>query len=195
MYRHFVDQVRKAEDSKTPGKTDLTAAVARYLAKVMSYKDEYEVARLYTSGDFAKQVDETFEGNYTLKFNLAPPILSKKDPITGHLKKQEFGAWTFSAFKQLAKLKHLRGGKLDVFGKTEERKMERQLIVDYKNCVEGLLGRLNPENHALAVEIAKIPEMIRGYGHVKEAHYGLAKSRWDELLEQWQKPSSSQSAA
>ena len=195
VYRHFVDQVRKAEDSKTPGKTELTAAVARYLAKVMSYKDEYEVARLYTSGDFAKQVDETFEGNYTLKFNLAPPILSKKDPITGHLKKQEFGAWTFSAFKQLAKLKHLRGGKLDVFGKTEERKMERQLIVDYKNCVEGLLGRLNPENHALAVEIAKIPEMIRGYGHVKEAHYGLAKSRWDELLEQWQKPSSSQSAA
>jgi indolepyruvate ferredoxin oxidoreductase len=194
-YRELVDQVRAAEAQKTPGKNDLTAAVARYFAKVMAYKDEYEVARLYTTGDFAKQVSETFEGDFTMKFNLAPPLISKKDPVTGHLKKQEFGSWTFGAFKQLAKLKHLRGGKLDVFGKTEERKMERQLIVDYKSCVEGLLGRLNNENYALAVEIAKIPEHIRGYGHVKEAHYAKAKARWDQLLAEWQKPSSNRAVA
>jgi indolepyruvate ferredoxin oxidoreductase len=194
-YRELVDQVRAAEAQKTPGKSDLTAAVARYFAKVMAYKDEYEVARLYTTGDFAKQVSETFEGDITMKFNLAPPLISKKDPVTGHLKKQEFGSWTFGAFKQLAKLKHLRGGKLDVFGKTEERKMERQLIVDYKSCIEGLLGRLNNENYALAVEIAKIPEHIRGYGHVKEAHYAKAKARWDQLLAEWQKPSSNRAVA
>lgn len=194
-YREFVEQVRAAESKATPGKTDLTAAVARYFAKVMAYKDEYEVARLYTSGDFEKQVNETFDGDFTMKFNLAPPLISKKDPVTGHLKKQEFGAWTFKAFKQLVKLKHLRGGSLDIFGKTAERKMERQLIVDYKNCIEGLLGRLNSGNHALAVEIAKIPELIRGYGHVKEAHYASAKVRWDMLMVEWQKPSAVKSVA
>ena len=115
--------------------------------------------------------------------------------MTGHLKKQEFGAWTFKAFKQLVKLKHLRGGSLDVFGKTAERKMERQLIVDYKNCIAGLLGRLNTGNHALAVEIAKIPELIRGYGHVKEAHYASAKVRWDQLMVEWQKPNAVKAVA
>jgi indolepyruvate ferredoxin oxidoreductase len=193
-YVEFLNKVRAAENQKLPGKTDLTAAVARYLAKVMAYKDEYEVARLYTSGDFEKMVGETFEGQFEMKFNLAPPIMSKKDPVTGHLLKQEFGSWTFGAFKKLAKLKHLRGGTFDVFGKTAERKMERQLIVDYKACIEGLLGRLDANNYALAIEIAKIPEHIRGYGHVKEAHYEKAKNRWDQLMVEWQKPSAAQVA-
>jgi indolepyruvate ferredoxin oxidoreductase len=187
-YRALIDQVRSAEQQKAPGKTDLTQAVARYFAKVMAYKDEYEVARLYTTGDFEKQVNEVFDGDVTLKFNLAPPMISKKDPVTGHLLKKEYGAWTFKAFKQLAKMKHLRGGALDMFGKTAERKMERQLIEDYKNCIEGLLARLSSDNYALAVEIAKIPELIRGYGHVKEAHYEKAKTRWDQLMAEWQKP-------
>ncbi len=194
-YREFIEVVRAAESQKTPGRTDLTAAVARYLAKVMAYKDEYEVARLYTTGDFEKMVNENFEGEFEMRFNLAPPLISKKDPLTGHLKKQEFGKWTFSAFKQLAKLKHLRGGTFDVFGKTDERKMERQLILDYRHCIEGLLSRLDANNHALAVEIAKIPEHIRGYGHVKEAHYAKAKARWDQLLADWQKPSQQASVA
>jgi indolepyruvate ferredoxin oxidoreductase len=194
-YAEVVNAVRAAESQRTPGKTELTAAVARYLAKVMAYKDEYEVARLYTTGDFEKQVSEVFEGDVTLKFNLAPPMLSKRDAVTGHLKKQEYGAWTFKAFKQLAKMKHLRGGALDLFGKTDERKMERQLIEDYKNCVQGLLGRLSPENHALAVAIAKIPEDIRGFGHVKEAHYAKAKTHWDQLMAEWQKPVAKSSVA
>ncbi len=195
-YRQLVDLVRKTEAERTPGKTDLSAAVARYFAKVMAYKDEYEVARLYTSGDFEKLVKDSFQGDeIKLKFNLAPPIISKKDPVTGHLLKQEFPGWTLKAFKQLAKLKGLRGGALDVFGKTDERKMERQLIIDYKNCIEGLLSRLNPENHALAVEIAKIPEHIRGYGHVKEAHYAKAKTQWDALMTEWQKPTHARSVA
>ena len=187
-YRALIDQVRKAESQKLPGKTDLTAAVARYYAKLMAYKDEYEVARLYTSGDFEQQLKQTFEGDFKLGFNLAPPLLAKKDPVTGHLRKQEFGGWTLGAFKQLAKLKHLRGGKLDVFGKTQERRFERQLIVDYANAIGELTATLNSENHALAVEFAKLPELIRGYGHVKEAHWAKVKPRWDELLQLWRTP-------
>ena len=186
-YRGFVDKVRTAEQRRVPGSTDLSEAVARYAFKLMAYKDEYEVARLYTSGDFRKKLEQQFEGNYKLKFHLAPPLLADKD-AQGRLVKREFGPWVLTAFSLLAKLKFLRGGTFDIFGKTEERRMERQLIEDYFRTVEGLLPKLDRGNVALAAEIASIPEHIRGYGHVKEEHLHRAKAREAELLKEWDNP-------
>ena len=135
----------------------------------------------------AKRIKETFDGDFKINFNLAPPMFSKKDS-NGHLVKQQYGPWVFKAFKLLAKLKGLRGGTFDVFGKTEERKMERQLIVDYRSTLEELINGLNNANYELAVDIAKVPEHIRGYGHVKEEHFAKAKARKDDLLLQWRNP-------
>ncbi len=184
-YGDFIAKVRAAEQSKAPGSTDLSEAVARYAFKLMAYKDEYEVARLYTSGDFQKRVAQQFEGDYKLKFNLAPPLLAKKN-ADGQLIKKEYGPWVFTAFKLMAKLRFLRGGAFDIFGRTEERKMERQLIEDYFATIKLLLDKLDAGNVALATEIASIPEHIRGYGHVKEAHLHKAKAREAELLARWE---------
>ncbi|RNF83657.1 indolepyruvate ferredoxin oxidoreductase family protein [Montanilutibacter psychrotolerans] len=186
-YSSFVTRVRDAEANRAPGSTDLTEAVARYAFKLMAYKDEYEVARLYTSGDFQRRLEQQFDGDYKLKFHLAPPLLAKKD-ANGRLIKQEFGPWVLTAFKWMAKLKFLRGGAFDIFGKTEERRMERQLIVDYVATIESLLGKLDSGNVDLAAEIASIPEHIRGYGHVKEDHLHKAKAREAELLKEWSNP-------
>ncbi|WP_408951411.1 indolepyruvate ferredoxin oxidoreductase family protein [Lysobacter sp. Hz 25] len=186
-YAEFVAKVRAAEQAKAPGSTDLTEAVARYSFKLMAYKDEYEVARLYTSGDFQRKLEQQFDGDYKLKFHLAPPLLAKKDE-QGRLIKQEFGPWVFTAFKWMAKLRKLRGSKLDIFGYTEERKMERQLIADYEQTVTGLLATLDGGNVDLAAEIASVPEHIRGYGHVKEAHLHKAKEREAELLKEYRNP-------
>jgi indolepyruvate ferredoxin oxidoreductase len=183
-YRDLVAKVRAAEQAKTPGSTDLSEAVARYAFKLMAYKDEYEVARLYTSGEFRRRIEQQFEGDFKVHFHLAPPLLAKKD-AQGRLMKQEFGPWVFTAFKFLAKLRGLRGGRFDIFGYTEERKMERRLIADYFATVDRLLAGLTADNVALAAEIAAIPEHIRGYGHVKEAHLHKAKAREAELLAKW----------
>ncbi len=186
-YTDFVARVRGAEAAKSPGSTDLTEAVARYFFKLMAYKDEYEVARLYTSGDFKRKLEQQFDGDYKVHFHLAPPLIAKKD-ADGRLLKKEFGPWVFTVFKVLAKLRGLRGGALDVFGYTDERKGERQLIADYERTVGGLLDTLDGGNVGLAAEIAGIPEQIRGYGHVKEAHLHTAKAREAELLREWANP-------
>ncbi|TWH99746.1 indolepyruvate ferredoxin oxidoreductase [Luteimonas cucumeris] len=186
-YTDFVARVRAAEQARAPGSTDLSEAVARYFFKLMAYKDEYEVARLYTSGDFQKKLQQQFDGDYKLHFHLAPPLLAKKD-AQGRLQKQEFGPWVFTAFKLLAKLRGLRGSALDIFGYTEERKGERQLIGDYERTIGGLLDALDAGNVGLAAEIAGIPEQIRGYGHVKEAHLHKARAREAELLREWRNP-------
>ena len=193
-YRALVDKVRAAEQAKTPGFTTLTEAVARYAFKLMAYKDEYEVARLYTSGDFEQRIRDTFDGDFKLHFNLAPPLLAKRD-ADGNLKKAEYGPWVFKAFKLLAKMRGLRGGAFDVFGKTAERKMERKLIADYGKTVDELIAGLNGENHALAVDIASVPEHIRGYGHVKERHFENAMKRQDDLLAAWRNPAADRVAA
>jgi indolepyruvate ferredoxin oxidoreductase len=187
-YKALVDKVRAAEQQKSPGFTSLTEAVARYAFKLMAYKDEYEVARLYTSGEFEKRIRETFDGDYKLHFNLAPPLFAKKD-AEGHLRKAEYGKWVFGAFKLLAKLKGLRGTALDVFGYTAERKGERQLIEEYFKTIDTLIATLEHDNHALAVEIASIPEAIRGYGHVKERHLAAAMTRQNDLMQAWRSPS------
>ena len=179
--------MRQAEQRVAPGSTALTEAVARYFFKLMAYKDEYEVARLYTGGDFLKRVAQQFEGDYQVRFHLAPPLLAKRDEH-GRLQKKEYGPWMFRAFGLLAKLKFLRGGRFDVFGHTAERRGERQLIADYEQTLQELLGSLDARRLALAVEIASIPEHIRGYGHVKEAHLHEAKAREAALLATWRNP-------
>ena len=180
-------KVRAAETHKAPGSTDLTEAVARYAFKLMAYKDEYEVARLYTSGEFRRRLEQQFEGDFRLHFHLAPPLLAKKD-AQGRGVKKEYGPWVFTAFRVVAKLRRLRGTAFDVFGYTGERKMERRLIGEYFATVESLLGTLDAGNVGLAAEIASIPEHIRGYGHVKEAHLHQAKAREAELLKEWKNP-------
>ncbi|MEB2185526.1 indolepyruvate ferredoxin oxidoreductase family protein [Xanthomonas campestris pv. campestris] len=187
QYRALVERVRTHEAQRAPGSTALSKAVARYAFKLMAYKDEYEVARLYTRGDFQRRVQQQFEGDYQLRFHLAPPLFAKKD-ANGQPIKREYGPWMFSAFKLLARLKFLRGGKLDVFGYTAERRGERQLIADYLATVDTLLQRLDNDNVGLAAQIASIPEHIRGYGHVKDAHLHEAKAREAALLAQWRNP-------
>ena len=186
QYKSFVDQVR-AEEAKLGKGTRLAEAVARYYYKLMAYKDEYEVARLYTDGAFREKVAGMFEGDYKLKFHLAPPLLAKHDS-KGQLIKQEFGPWMMKAFGLLAKMKGLRGGAFDVFGYTAERKMERALIAEYRDTVGGLLSKLNADNLPQAVAIASIPEDIRGYGHVKERHLTAAKQKEATLLASFGKP-------
>jgi indolepyruvate ferredoxin oxidoreductase len=151
----------------------------------MAYKDEYEVARLYTNGEFKEKLNNAFEGKLKLKFHVAPPLFAPKDPNTGKLKKITLGSWILPVFKILSKLKFLRGTLLDPFGKTKERKMERFLINQYKKDIEKVLKTVNSKNISLAVEIASIPEIIRGYGHVKEENIKIAAIKRNQLFKQW----------
>ncbi len=187
-YKDFVVKVQKAEATRAKGRSGLADAVARYYFKLLAYKDEYEVARLYTSGAFAQRLNDQFEGNFKLKFHLAPPLFAKRDPETGQLLKKEFGPWMMSAFGLLARLRFLRGTAFDIFGYAAERKRERQLIADYETTLNELLGKLNHGNHELAVAIASIPEHIRGYGHIKDAHLEKAKAEEEALLRAFRSP-------
>ncbi|GAB5467147.1 MAG: indolepyruvate ferredoxin oxidoreductase family protein [Rhodospirillales bacterium] len=184
-YRSLVERVKAAEQASTPGLTGLAEAAARYYFKLLAIKDEYEVARLYTSGTFEAKLKEAFEGDIKLTFHLAPPLFSKRDPGTGELMKREYGPWIFRAFKLLARLRRLRGTRFDIFGYTEERKMERGLIVDYEALVAEVLENLAAGNHQTAVALLSIPEKIRGYGHVKEAKLATAKAEERSLLDRF----------
>ena len=159
----------------------LALAVAKNLFKLMAYKDEYEVARLYSDGAFAENLAKQFKGDFKLKFHLAPPILGRVDAFTGKPLKSVLGPQMMTGFKLLARLKVLRGTAFDIFGRTAERKMERQLIADYRTQIEALLPKLNATTLATAIEIASLPEMIRGFGHVKAANVAKAKLRQSEL--------------
>ncbi len=190
-YASFVDTVRKAESAMAPASDNakrealpLTQAVARYLFKVMAYKDEYEVARLHTDKTFLAKVNAQFEGDFKLNYHLAPPLLAKTN-AAGELQKRSYGPWMQSAFRLLAPLKVLRGGPLDIFGYTEERRHERALVQEYKDAVQGLLPQLNAGNRDAAVAFARLPEQIRGYGHVKARHLAAARQQWAVLLERF----------
>ncbi|WP_207481399.1 indolepyruvate ferredoxin oxidoreductase family protein [Arenibaculum pallidiluteum] len=187
-YRHLVDWVRTVEGQKARGHGGLVEAVARSYHRLLAYKDEYEVARLYTDGTFLKQLRDTFEGDYRLEFHMAPPLLAEADEATGEPRKKTYGPWMLKALGVLARMKRLRGTRLDPFGWTEERKMERRLIAEYERTVAELLDGLTPDNHRLAVEIASIPEDIRGYGHIKEASAKAAKDREARLMEAFRRP-------
>jgi len=166
QYEKLVQQVKQAEEKLGKG-NKLTMAVAKYAFKLMAYKDEYEVARLYTDGEFMEKLRAQFEGDFSIEFNLAPPLFSKKDSA-GHLVKARYGSWVWHGFKVLAKFKSLRGTALDVFGYTAERKAERQLAADYREMVLGLIANLDTENLDAALALANLPEQVRGFGHVKE---------------------------
>ena len=183
QYTALVEQVRAAESKlgDAAKSMKLTEAVARYFYKLMAYKDEYEVARLYANRAFTDKIAAMFEGDYQIKFHLAPPLLAKRD-ANGHLIKQEFGPWMLRAFSVLAKFKGLRGTALDIFGYSAERKSERALIEQYRQTIAGLLPKLTAENLAKATAIASVPEDIRGYGHVKERHLQAAKAKEAALL-------------
>jgi indolepyruvate ferredoxin oxidoreductase len=162
--------------------TKLTEAVARYYAKLLAYKDEYEVARLHSDGEFEKKIEGMFEGDFRVVYHLSPPLLARRDPLTGEPRKMRFGPWMGFVFKVLKSLKSLRGTPLDVFGYTEERRTERALIREYEETVDRLLAALSPQNHALAVQMASLPEEIRGYGHIKMKSIAAARKKRDELL-------------
>jgi indolepyruvate ferredoxin oxidoreductase len=191
-YRGFVARVQQAEAPL--GKTALSEAVARNLFKLMAYKDEYEVARLHTDASFVASIEAQFEGDYTLHHHLAPPLLSRRN-ARGELQKRRFGPSVRWAFGVLARLKGLRGTPFDLFGRTEERRTERALIDDYRASIDELLASLNAANHAQAVEIARIPEQIKGFGHVKERHLAAARQRWQDLLARWREPGAGRRAA
>ena len=180
-YRTFVDQVRSRERSVMGREGKLSEAVARSLFKLMAYKDEYEVARLYSDGTFRKQLEETFDGKAKLTFHLAPPLLARTNPSTVEPAKMTFGPWMLSAFGLLAKFKSLRGTAFDPFGYTDKRRMERALIEEYRGLVEQTLAKLTPERFDTAVAIAEVPEEIRGFGHIKARNVEKARARWAEL--------------
>ncbi|HEX8013200.1 MAG TPA: indolepyruvate ferredoxin oxidoreductase family protein [Casimicrobiaceae bacterium] len=181
-YTDFVAKVRASEAQILPGASALTEAVARYYFKLLAVKDEYEVARLYSDGEFARRVAAQFEGDYKLVFHLAPPLTNKPDARTGEARKKRYGPWMMAVFRVLASMKRLRGTAFDPFGRTPERKQERALIADYEALIDELTPRLAAHNHAIAVELASIPEHIRGYGHVKQRHLKAAKAKESELV-------------
>jgi indolepyruvate ferredoxin oxidoreductase len=181
-YSGLVERVRAAEATKTPGFSSLAGAVARNYFKLLAYKDEYEVARLYTDGGFRKALDAEFEGDLKLEFHLAPPFLAKPGPVTGRPRKRKFGAWTMGLFRVLARLKGLRGTAFDVFGRSEDRRLERRLIGDYEALMDVVVEGLAPTNHAAAVALASLPDGIRGYGPVKRASEDAAKAKEAEIL-------------
>jgi indolepyruvate ferredoxin oxidoreductase len=185
-YRGLVEKVRSAEAVRAPGKQGLAQAVARYLFKLMAYKDEYEVARLYAGDAFARQVRATFAGdNLRFEFHLAPPLIARPDGRTGAPQKMSFGPWMMTVFRLLAKLKGLRGTAFDPFGYTQERRTERALIADYEALLAEIVERLTPENHHLAVGLAAIPDKIRGFGHIKARSLQVAKADEAALLAQF----------
>lgn len=181
--RRYTDTVAKvsAAEQQLNGTTELARAVATYLFKLMAYKDEYEVARLYTSTGFLDKIARQFEGDYRLNVHLAPPLFAKRD-AQGHLIKRPFGPWMFKAFKLLASMRGLRGTWFDPFGHTAERRGERALITEYLQHIDLILARLDVNNLDAAVALASLPEQIRGFGHVKEAHLAKARLRQAELL-------------
>jgi indolepyruvate ferredoxin oxidoreductase len=186
-YRTVVERLREKEKALN-AKLPLTRAVAVNLAKLMAYKDEYEVARLYADPAYLDKLREQFEGepgrDYKLMFHLAPPLFAKRDEH-GHLVKQTFGAWMLPAFRVLAKMKRLRGTSLDVFGKTAERRTERRMIADYLALVDEFCSTLDEDRFDTALQLAKLPDEIRGFGHVKERNMAAVAKKRERLIERY----------
>ena len=191
-YRSFVERVRETESPL--GGTRLTLAVAQNLFKLMAYKDEYEVARLHTAPEFVARIESMFEGDFRIAHHLAPPLFARRND-RGELVKRQFGAWIRPAFRVLAAMKGLRGTAFDPFGYTSERRTERALIEEYRAAVEELLPSLTAGNLGKAVEIASLPDGIRGFGHVKLRHLAAVRARWSDLTNEWRRGESSRAAS
>jgi len=181
-YTSLVDAVRDREQALgADASLPLARTVARALHKLMAYKDEYEVARLYTDGEFRRALEAQFEGEVALEFYMAPPILSRARAGQAP-RKLRLGSWMLPAMKLLAHGRLLRGTPLDPFGYTQERRMERELVEEYRLRIESLLPSLTAERLAIATEIAALPLAMRGFGHVKQANVAQARRREQELL-------------
>ncbi len=173
-YRDLVEQVRAAE-ARLGSATPLTEAVARNFHTLMAYKDEYEVARLLTDPAFAARIDAMVEGPYRLVHHLAPPLGRDAE---GRPRKRAWGPWIRPVLKGLARLRALRGTPFDPFGWTAERRMERELINEYRDALLHLLPTLDATTLPQALEIARLPEQIRGYGPIKTRAAETARARW-----------------
>ncbi len=181
-YLELVARVRSAEEAVTGTVGALTEAAARYYAKLLAYKDEYEVARLYSRPEFMARLKQQFSGDIRLGVHLAPHILASRDASSGRYRKREFGPWVFTLFKVLAGFRFLRGTVLDPFGYSEHRKLERGLITDYEVLVDEVLTGLSVDKHDTAVALLSLPEQIRGYDVVKEDHLKRVVNQQAQLL-------------
>ncbi|MEE9570221.1 MAG: DUF6537 domain-containing protein, partial [Gammaproteobacteria bacterium] len=184
-YQRRVDRVRAAEAGVRPDSTELAEAVARNYFKLLAYKDEYEVARLYTQTGFLEQLRSDYQGGLKLRFHFSPSLIAGIDPNSGRPKKYEFGSWILGVLRVLARFRFLRGTALDPFSYTKERRLERRLIADYEALLAGLCEELDEPHLATAVELAGLPDQIRGYGPIKEAAAETVRARWDELVDAW----------
>jgi indolepyruvate ferredoxin oxidoreductase len=200
-YKDLIARVQQAELGVLGEKAlavdglQLSEAVAQQYFRLLSYKDEYEIARLHSDPAFLERLRQQFEGDWSLRFHLAPPGLARVDPLTGRPRKIAFGPWMLPVFRGLAGLKFLRGTVFDPFGMTAERRQERALIVEYEGLIEELLRGLSPQTLALAVKLARIPEHIRGFGVVKESNFKRVRRDWNDLLAQWREGNRLQSAS
>jgi indolepyruvate ferredoxin oxidoreductase len=185
VYREQLERVQ-VRDFRSQSSDSIAFTVAQQLFRLMAYKDEYEVARLYSDDTFRRRIAEQFEGDYTLRFNLAPPLLSKRDPGTGELVKREFGPWMETAFGLLAKLRFLRGTAFDLFGYTQERRQERADIDDYLQLLDRVLPQLDDDNYDTVLELVRLPSGLRGFGHVKDRNREQMRVRIQALLERLQ---------
>jgi indolepyruvate ferredoxin oxidoreductase len=194
-YGRLINDVRCVESQRVPGSSRLADAVAKTYFKLLAYKDEYEVARLYTAREFRDELERTFEGKYTLRFHLAPPLLTRPDPRTGEVRKRAYGPWVLPMFRLLARFKFLRGTAFDPFGHLSDRRLERRAIADYEELIGDVLARLDADNHSAAVELASLPLQVRGYGHVKRRQHEAARKREAELLQAFRAPREQRVAA
>ncbi|MCQ1835385.1 indolepyruvate ferredoxin oxidoreductase family protein [Neorhizobium galegae] len=183
-YKGLLD-IAKSAEAQLRGITGFAEAVAKNAFKLMAYKDEYEVARLHRDRSFEKKLAEQFEGDFKIRHHLAPPMIARIDQRTGHPAKIAFGAWIRPAFALLEKLKFLRGTPFDPFGRTAERRMERQLVEDYVALVTELSAGLDVHGHSIAIELAGLPDMVRGFGHVKLASVERFEKRKTDLVAKW----------
>jgi indolepyruvate ferredoxin oxidoreductase len=187
-FKARVAAIAEVEASRAPGLRGLSEAVARGYFKVLAYKDEYEVARLYADPAFERALSEQFASHRKLAVHLAPPLLARRDRATGEPRKMRFGAWMFPLMRLLAKGKTLRGTPFDVFAYSAERKLERQMIVDYEALVDEIATRLSPATHKTAVALAALALDVKGFGHVKLRNYSAAKAREAALLADLRNP-------
>jgi indolepyruvate ferredoxin oxidoreductase len=188
-YVDLVDRVRRAEAQAVPGNTRFAEIVARNAFKLMACKDEYEVARLFGDAEFRRALHANFEGDFQVRLHLAGPMFSHPDPVTGEARKRSYGPWMLHALRVVAKLKMLRGTPFDIFGRTPERRMERELCADYQRTVSALVSDLRADNHELACQIADVPDSIRGFGPVKQRNADAARQRQVELMGAWSRRS------
>ena len=194
-YRAKVAWIGSLEKEKAQGSSGLAEAVAHGYHKLLAYKDEYEVGRLYGDPEFQKALASQFDSVKRIEFYLAPPLLARRNKTTGEPRKMRFGSWMLPVFRVLAKGKRLRGTRWDLFGYTSERKLERRMIADYEALLDTIAARLSRETHGVAVALANLPEDIKGFGHVKHANYLKAKKREAELLAALNEPSPLRQAA